>query len=213
MAKHQLDPRIVSNVRRVTKQAQKQLGPITQDKLVLAGFAALFVMVATVNGFVACWASMTGQFVAATNVYPVAFTSTTKTASLADSPIIATSFTPEEEAPPGNSCKINLDGYNQIGEQTTEGGKSFRLYNKDKIIIVPKDNPESGNVVLMSKAGGLTIKACGSLTEQGLLIGNGKDATKLNLGEKDDDGKSKIFKVKVKKASSKKSEPTVVTVL
>jgi hypothetical protein len=213
MAKHQLDPRIVSNVRRVTKQAQKQLGPMTQDKLVYSGFALLFVTVVMVNGFEACWASMTGQFVAATNVYPVAFTSTTKTASLADSPIVATSFTPEEEAPTGSSCKINLDGYNQIGEQTTEGGKSFKLYNKDKIIIVPKDNPDSGNVVLMSKAGGLTIRACGSLTEQGLLIGNGKDATKLNLGEKDDEGKFKIFKVKVKKASSKKSEPTIVTVL
>jgi hypothetical protein len=192
---------------------QKYIGPITQDKVVYFGFIMLLLTTLSVNGFEACWTTATGQFVAATSVYPIAFETTTITASIPENDsVVATSYNPEE-AKATTGCKINLDGYNQIGEQTTEGGKTFQLFNKDRIIIVPKDNRDSGNVVLQTTGNSLKITACGTLTEQGLLVGKGADAPKFNLGELDKDGTPKTFKTKIKKGTAKKSEPLVLTIL
>jgi hypothetical protein len=187
---------------------------IAQSQLVYCGFGAIFATTLIVNGFEACWISSTGQFIAATAVYPISFETTTLTASIPENDtVVATSYKPEEVKTTSSSCKVNLDGFNQIGEQTTEGGKTFLLFSSDRIVIVPKGNRDSGNVVLKTTGSSLKITACGTLSEQGLLVGKGADAPKFNLGELDNDGKPKTFTTKIKKGSAKKSEPLTLTIL
>jgi hypothetical protein len=213
MTRLQTNRKLIPRIAKAAIITTRALGPITQDKVVYFGFIMLFLTTLSVNGFEACWTSTTGQFVAATSVYPIAFETTTLTASIPENDsVVATSYNPVV-AKSETGCKINLDGYNQIGEQTTESGKTFMLFNKDKIIIVPKDNQDSGNVVLQTTGNSLKITACGSLTEQGLLVGQGADAPKFNLGELNEEGKPKSFKTKIKKGTAKKSEPLILTIL
>ncbi len=190
--------------------AKKLIGPITEEKLVYCSAFVALVSIVSLNGLEGCVASATGQFVMATNTMPVAFKSDTLTAALpADSSVIATSFNPDQ-VDTSSICKINLADYKQVGEQTTNSNKTFSLYTlkKDRIVIVPKDNPETGNIVLTTKPGFLNVKACGVTQQQGLTIGEGKNAVTLNLSETDEVGNPMIFKVKVNK-----SEKTVLTVL
>lgn len=177
-------------------------GPVTQNKLVYGGFALIGFTVFNVNGFDACWSSMTTQFIQATNIQPVSFEVSTKNLEVTNEGYQLISFNPTQGE--DGTCKVNLDGLTQADELTTEDGKKFQMFAKtiekdgntvvkSKIVIVPTDNQTSGFIDINQTGEKLNIKPCGVLTKHALIVGSDPKAPKLNLGDK------KSFEATIKK--------------